>query len=72
MKKQGAVAPLSHRLDTSSRVEQPKHDWGCECAVHVRKLEVSGQGKANSMRMNVHAWCGTEKVCATHSTATIC
>ena len=26
VKKQGAVAPLSHRLDTLSRVEQPKHD----------------------------------------------
>ena len=52
MKKQGAVAPLSHRLDTSSRVEQPKHDWGCESAAHVRQLEVSGQEKANSKRMN--------------------
>ena len=72
MKKQGAVAPLSHRLDTSSRVEQPKHDWGSESAAHVRQLEDSGQEKANSMRMNVRAWCGTEKVCATHSTAMIC
>ena len=64
MKKQGAVAPLSHRLDTSSRVEQPKHDWGSESGAHVRQLEVSGQEKANSMRMNVHAWYGTERVCA--------
>ena len=46
MKKQGAVAPLSHRLDTSSRVEQPKYDWGCESAAHVRQLEVSGQEKS--------------------------
>ena len=42
-KKQGAVAPLSHRLDTLSRVEQPKHDWGCESAAHVRKTEASRQ-----------------------------
>ena len=42
MKKQGAVAPLSHRLDTSSRVEQPKHDWGCESSAHVSQLETSG------------------------------
>ena len=48
--KQGAVAPLSHRLDTSSRVEQPKHDWGCESAAHVRQLEASGQEKVDSMR----------------------
>ena len=52
MKKQGAVAPLSHRLDTSSRVEQSKHDWGCESAAHVRQLEASGQEKVDSMRMN--------------------
>ena len=51
MKKQGAVAPLSHRLDTSSRVEKPKHDWGCESAAHVRQLEASGQGQVDSMRM---------------------
>ena len=52
MKKQCAVAPLSHRLDTSSRVEKPKHDWGCESAAHVRQLEASGQGQVDSMRMN--------------------
>ena len=52
MKKQGAVAPLSHRLDTLSRVEKPKHDWGCESAAHVRQLEASGQGQVDSMRMN--------------------
>ena len=51
-KKQGAVAPLSHRLDTSSRVERPKHDWGCESAAHVRQLDASGQGQVDSMRMN--------------------
>ena len=52
VKKQGAVAPLSHRLDTSSRVERPKHDWGCESAAHVRQLEASGQGQVDSMRTN--------------------
>ena len=50
--KQGAVAPLSHRLETSSRVEQPKHDWGCESAAHVRQPEASGQEKVDSMRKN--------------------
>ena len=53
MKKQGAVAPLSHRLDTSSRVEQPKQDRGCESAAHARQLEASGQEKVDSMRMKV-------------------
>ena len=52
VKKQGAVAPLSHRLDTSSRVEGPKHDWGCESAAQERQLEASGQGKVGSMRMH--------------------
>ena len=52
MKKQGAVAPLSHRLDMSSRVEQPKHDWGYKSAAHVRQLEASGQGQVDSMRRN--------------------
>ena len=52
MQKQGAAAPLSHRLNTSSRVEQPKHDWGCESAAHVRQLKASGQEKVDSMRMN--------------------
>ena len=52
MKKQGAVAPLSHRLDTSSRVEQPKQDRACESAVHVRQLEASGQETVDSMRMS--------------------
>ena len=52
VKKQGAVAPLSHSLDTSSRVERPKHDWGCESAAQVRQLEASGQGKVGSMRMH--------------------
>ena len=51
MKKRGAVAPLSHRLDTSSRVEKRKHDWGCESVAHVRQLEASGQGQVDSMRM---------------------
>ena len=52
VKKQGAVAPLSHRLDTSSCVERPKHDWGCESAAQVRQLEASGQGKVGCMRMH--------------------
>ena len=50
--KQGAVAPLSHRPDTSSRVEQPKHDLGCESAAHVSQLEANGQEKVDSMRKN--------------------
>ena len=49
MKKQGAVAPLSHRLDTLSRVEQPKQDWGCESVAHVRMRKQVG--------MNVWAAC---------------
>ena len=52
IKKQGAVAPLSYTLDTLSRAEQPKHDWGCESAAHVRQLEASGQETVDSMRMN--------------------
>ena len=52
MKKQGAIAPLSRRLNTSSRVEQLKHDWGCESAAQVRQPEVNEREKANSMRMN--------------------
>ena len=48
MKKQRAVAPLSHRLDTLSRVEQPKQDWGGESAAQVRMTEVG---------MNVWAAC---------------
>ena len=52
MKKQGAVAPLSHRLDTLSRVEQPKHDWGCESAAHVRMTEASRHECVGSMRMH--------------------
>ena len=52
VKKQGAVAPLSHRLNTSSRVERPKHDGGCESAAQERQLEASGQGKVGSMRMH--------------------
>ena len=43
---------LSHRLDTSSRVERPNHDWGCESAAQVRQLEASGQGTVGSMRMH--------------------
>ena len=50
--KQGAVAPQSHRLDTSSRVERLKHDRGCESAAHVRQLDSSGQGQVDSKRMN--------------------
>ena len=45
-------SPLSHRLDTSSRVEQPKHDWGCESAAHVRKTEASRHESVGSMRMH--------------------
>ena len=41
MKKQGAVAPLSHWLDTLSRVERPKQDWGGESAAQVRMTEAS-------------------------------
>ena len=52
VKKQGAVAPLSHRLDTLSSVERPKHDWVCESAAQVRQLEATGQGKVGSMRMH--------------------
>ena len=52
VKKQGAIAPLSHRLDTSLRVERPKHDWGCESAAQVRHSEASRQGKVGTMRMH--------------------
>ena len=41
MKKQGAVAPQSHRLDTLSRVEQPKQDRGGESAAHVQMTKAS-------------------------------
>ena len=52
MKKQGAVAPLSHRLDTLSRVKLPKHDWGCESAAQVRKTEASRHECVDSMRIH--------------------
>ena len=52
MKKQGAVAPLSHRLDTLSRVEQPKQDWGSESAAHVRMMEASRHECVVGMRMH--------------------
>ena len=52
MKKRGAVAPLSHRLDTLSRVEKPKHDWGCESAAHVRKTEASRHECVGGMRIH--------------------
>ena len=42
VKKQGAVAPLEHRRDTSLRVEKPKHDKSRENAAHVRALDASG------------------------------
>ena len=51
-KKQGAVAPLSHRLDTLSRVEQPKQDWGGESAAHVRMTEASRHECIGGMRMH--------------------
>ena len=46
------MAPQSHKLDTSSRVDRLKHDKGCESAAHVRQLNSSGQGQVDSMRMN--------------------
>ena len=52
MKKQGAVAPLNHRLDTLSRVEQPKQDWGGESAVHVRMTKASRHECVGGMRMH--------------------
>ena len=52
MKKQGAVAHLSHRLDTLSRVEQQKQDWGGESAAHVRMTEASRLECVGSMRMH--------------------
>ena len=52
MKKQGAVAPLSHRLDTLSRVEQPKQDWGVESAAHVRMTEARRHESVGGMRMH--------------------
>ena len=52
MKKQGAVAPLSHRLDTLSRVEQPKQNWGGESPAHVRMTEASRHECVGSMRMH--------------------
>ena len=52
MKKQGAVAPLNHKLDTLSRVEQPKQEWGCESAAHVRMTEASRHACVGSMRMH--------------------
>ena len=52
MKKQGAVAPLSHWLDTLSRVEQPKHDWGGESAAQVRMTEASRHECVGGMRMH--------------------
>ena len=52
MKKQGAVAPLSHRLDTLSRVEQPKHDWGSKSAAYMRMTEASRRECVGSMRMH--------------------
>ena len=41
VKQRGAIAPLEHRRDTSSRVAKPKHDKGSENAAHVRVLEAS-------------------------------
>ena len=52
MKKQGAVAPLSHWLDTLSRVEQPKQDWGGESAAQVRMTEANGHECVGGMRMH--------------------
>ena len=52
MKKQGAVAPLSHRLDMLSRVEQPKQDWGGESAAHVRMTKASRHECVGGMRMH--------------------
>ena len=39
MKKQGAVAPRNHKLDTLSCVEQPKQDWGGESAAQVKMTD---------------------------------
>ena len=52
MKMQGAVAPLSHRLDTLSRVEHPKQDWGGESAAHVRMTEASRHDCVGGTRMH--------------------
>ena len=52
VKKQGAIAPLSHRLDTSLRVDRPKQDWGCESAAHMGKTEASRHEYVGSMRMH--------------------
>ena len=52
MKKQGAVAPLSHRLNMLSRVEQPKQDWGGESAAHVRMTKASRHEYVGGMRMH--------------------
>ena len=52
MKKQGAVAPLNHRLDTLSRVEQPKPDWGRKSAAYVRMTDASRHECVGSMRMH--------------------
>ena len=52
MKKKGAIAPLSHRLDTLSRVEQPKQDWGGESAAHERMTKASSHECVGGMRMH--------------------
>ena len=56
VKQRGAIAPLEHRRDTSLRVEQPKHDKGCENAAHVRVMAASGHEnvQAECARM---VWC---------------
>ena len=63
MKRQGAVAPLSQRLDTLSRVEQQKQDWGGEGAAHVRMTEASRHECVGG----VHMHGGELKWCVPHA-----
>ena len=52
VKQQGAIVPLSHRLDTSLRLERPKHNCVCESASHVRMSEAGRHENVGSMRMH--------------------
>ena len=51
-KKAGRRSALSHRLDTLSRVEQLKQDWGGESAAQVRMMEASRHECVGGMRMH--------------------
>ena len=57
VKKQGAIAPLEHRRDTSLRVGKRKHGKGRENAAHERALNASGHEMKMWAACARMVWC---------------